>query len=76
MRSLRERRRIEGGVHLRDVRAGSATILVSVTGYYGWYHSFIDQRQIGGTFSPTDPALFQFVNVGQVRLAGVEAPVG
>lgn len=44
----------------------------SVAAYSGHYHGFIEQVQIGGTYSPTDPGLFQYVNLDEVKLSGVE----
>ena len=61
-------RTVEGGVrvHGEDWSAG-------VTGFTGRYKDFIEQAQLGGSFSPTDPGIFQFVNLQNVRIRGVEA---
>jgi len=45
----------------------------SVTGFAGWYDDFIEQVQVSGSFTPTDPALFKYVNLGEMRITGVEA---
>jgi hemoglobin/transferrin/lactoferrin receptor protein len=63
----------EGGLRLRGAELGGIKLTASATGFYGKYRNFIEQRQISGTFgSPVTPAVFQFVNVGRVRLSGVE----
>ena len=63
---------IEGGVRLKG-DLGTAKWTASVTGYSGRYSNFIQQVQISGTFSPTDPGVFQVINLGKVRISGVEA---
>ena len=37
------------------------------------YEDFISQQQVGGNFTPTNPAIFQFVNFASVEVEGVEA---
>lgn len=64
---------IEGGIRLRNAKLGGVRISASLTGFAGWYKDFIEQKQIAGTFTPADPAVYQFVNVGRVRISGVEA---
>lgn len=63
---------IEGGLRLRDLPLGGTRLSASLAGFAGWYRDFIEQRQIGGSFRPTDPAVFQFVNAARVRIHGVE----
>ena len=58
---------IEGGVRLNGEHWR-----VAATGFAGWYDNFIDQVQIGGTFTPTDPGIFQYVNLGSVAISGIE----
>lgn len=45
----------------------------TVTAFAGRYEDFIEQIQIGGTFAPTDPAVFQFVNLTEATIYGAEA---
>ncbi|HEU0096669.1 MAG TPA: TonB-dependent receptor, partial [Rhizomicrobium sp.] len=59
---------IEGGVRYDD-----GWLSLSGTVFSGQYRDFIDQVQVSGTFSPTDPAIFQFVNLGSVHINGAEA---
>jgi hemoglobin/transferrin/lactoferrin receptor protein len=65
----------EGGVRIRDLSLGGVTIVASAAGFTGKYKGFIEQRQIGGTFTPTDPALFQFQNVSRVEISGAETRI-
>jgi hemoglobin/transferrin/lactoferrin receptor protein len=46
--------------------------LAEVTAFTGRYRNFIDQLQVGGSFTPTDPGVFQFVHLGKVTIRGVE----
>jgi len=43
-----------------------------ITAFSGEYRNFIEQAQVGGAFTPTDPAVFQFVNLAKVKIRGVE----
>ena len=58
---------VEGGV-----RFGGERWQFGVTGFAGWYEDFIEQVQIGGSFTPTDPGIFQYINLGSVEISGVE----
>ncbi|MEH0198088.1 TonB-dependent hemoglobin/transferrin/lactoferrin family receptor [Caulobacter sp. CCNWLY153] len=46
---------------------------ISVTGFTGKYDDFIEQVQVSGSFRPTDPAVFQFVNLAEAEISGAEA---
>lgn len=41
--------------------------------FSGEYRNFIEQVQVSGTFTPTDPGVFQYVNLTKVKIRGVEA---
>jgi len=45
----------------------------SLTGFTGKYEDFIEQVQVSGSFTPTDPAVYQYVNLSGVKIHGVEA---
>jgi hemoglobin/transferrin/lactoferrin receptor protein len=45
----------------------------SVSAFYGRYRDFIFQRQVAGNFTIANPAVFQFVNLGEVAIRGAEA---
>lgn len=59
---------IELGARVRGERWSG-----TVTAFAGRYEDFIEQIQIGGTFAPTDPAVFQFVNLTEATIYGAEA---
>jgi hemoglobin/transferrin/lactoferrin receptor protein len=59
---------IEGGLRYDD-----NILSLSGTVFSGQYRDFIDQVQVSGSFTPTDPAVFQFVNLGSVHINGAEA---
>lgn len=46
---------------------------LQVVGFKGDYNNFISQQIVDGSFTPQDPAVFQFVNFDQVRIEGLEA---
>ena len=44
-----------------------------VTGFTGEYDDFIEQVLVAGAFTPTNPAVYQFVNLSGVKISGAEA---
>lgn len=46
---------------------------VSLTAFRADYDDFISQEVVGGSFTPSDPAQYQFVNIDSVRIEGIEA---
>ncbi len=62
----------EIGVRLRDVSFGGALWSGEVVGFVADYKDFISQQVVSGSFTPTDPAVFQFVNFTDVSIDGVE----
>lgn len=52
-------------------RAGGWRYAAAV--FDGRFEDFIEQVQVGGTGTPADPLRFQFINLGEVRIRGVEA---
>lgn len=58
---------VEGGIRLN----GSLWSL-SGTAFSGRFRNFIDQVQIRGSFTAADPAVYQFVNRGRVKIEGLE----
>ncbi|MFV0643404.1 MAG: TonB-dependent receptor domain-containing protein, partial [Sphingomonadaceae bacterium] len=57
----------EGGLRLNTRNVG-----VSVTAFSADYKDFIDQQVVSGSFTPMDPAVYQWVNVGRVKVKGLE----
>lgn len=58
----------EGGL-----RFSTDAISLDVTAFSARYKDFISQEQVSGSFTPADPAIFQFVNLDRVRVKGAEA---
>lgn len=58
----------EGGI-----RVGTGPIAFSATAFRADYTDFISQQVVSGSFTPADPAVYQFVNIGSVEVEGVEA---
>jgi hemoglobin/transferrin/lactoferrin receptor protein len=54
-------------------RARSGRWSATVAAFAGRYDDFIEQVQIGGTFTPIDPAVFQYVNLSEAKIYGAEA---
>jgi hemoglobin/transferrin/lactoferrin receptor protein len=44
-----------------------------LAGYDNRYRNFISQETVGGSFTAADPAIFQFINLAQARIRGLEA---
>lgn len=58
----------EGGVRLTG-----KVVSIAITGFYANYDDFIDQQVVSGSFTPNDPAIYQFVNLDSVTVKGLEA---
>ncbi|MCF8504114.1 MAG: TonB-dependent hemoglobin/transferrin/lactoferrin family receptor [Caulobacter sp.] len=63
---------VELGVRFRGVSLAGGAVRASVTAFAGRYEDFIEQAQVGGSFTPSDPAVYQFVNLGEVEISGIE----
>ncbi|MEL1249330.1 TonB-dependent hemoglobin/transferrin/lactoferrin family receptor [Aurantiacibacter gilvus] len=48
-------------------------VTASVTAFRADYSDFISQEVVGGSFTPSDPAVYQYVNLDSVRIEGIEA---
>ena len=57
----------EGGVRLND-----ANWSASATAFSGRYRNFIDQVQVSGAFTAASPAVYQYINLGRVKVSGLE----
>ncbi|HYD88435.1 MAG TPA: TonB-dependent hemoglobin/transferrin/lactoferrin family receptor [Vitreimonas sp.] len=64
---------VELGLRLRDARLFGGELRASTTTFMSSYEDFIEQVVVGGSFTPADPAIFQFVNLGEVDIWGWEA---
>jgi hemoglobin/transferrin/lactoferrin receptor protein len=64
---------LELGVRWRDVSLFGGDLRASANVFGSWYDDFIDQVQISGSFTPLDPAVFQYVNLSQADIWGAES---
>jgi hemoglobin/transferrin/lactoferrin receptor protein len=55
------------------LRLNRPTWNASVTGFTGKYDDFIEQVQVRGTFTPADPAVYQYINQSKAEISGAEA---
>lgn len=55
------------------IRFGNEAIGLTVTAFHADYDDFIDQQVVSGSFTPADPAIYQYVNLDSVRVKGLEA---
>lgn len=60
----------EGGI-----RYNQGGLNASATAFKSNYKDFISQEVVGGSFTPADPALYQFVNIGKVKVEGLEGRI-
>jgi hemoglobin/transferrin/lactoferrin receptor protein len=60
-------RTFEGGLRWR-----SEGMFAGITVFTGRYDDFIEQILVGGTFTPGDPGLYQYRNIGEVEISGIE----
>jgi len=61
---------IEGGV-----RVAAGGFNVDLTAFHADYKGFILQEVVSGSFTPADPAIYQFINLNRVKVKGAEARV-
>ena len=54
------------------IRYSGDILHASLTGFAGRYDDFIAQVQVGGSFTPADPGIFQVVNIDRVEIEGIE----
>ena len=58
----------EGGI-----RFSSDAVSLQMVGFKANYDDFISQQIVGGSFTPADPAQYQYVNFDAVEIKGAEA---
>ncbi|MDP3736633.1 MAG: TonB-dependent hemoglobin/transferrin/lactoferrin family receptor [Hyphomonadaceae bacterium] len=66
---------IEVGVRTRHLDFLGGEWSGSLTGFAAEYENFIEQVQLSGSFTPLDPAIFQFVNLTAVEISGLEGKI-
>lgn len=55
------------------VRFLGDNVRLDVTAFHADYDDFISQEVVGGSFTPTDPAIYQYINIDKAEVEGVEA---
>jgi hemoglobin/transferrin/lactoferrin receptor protein len=63
---------LELGVRLRDLQFAGGALRASGAAFMADYGDFIEQVLVSGSFTPSDPAVFQFVNLSGVQISGLE----
>ncbi|ROT94298.1 TonB-dependent hemoglobin/transferrin/lactoferrin family receptor [Altererythrobacter sp. FM1] len=58
----------EGGL-----RFTGSHVSLDITGFTSRYRDFISQEVVSGSFTPSDPAVYQFINLDHVQVKGAEA---
>lgn len=66
-------RSLEIGARVRDLDLAGGRLSAQLVGFRSDYEDFISQQAVSGSFTPIDPAVFQFVNFTDVEISGVEA---
>lgn len=64
---------VEAGMRFRNIDAFGGALSLSATAFHTEYENFIEQVQVSGNFSPANPAVFQYVNLTNVKIWGLEA---
>lgn len=64
---------LELGARVRDVDLFGGRFAGQVVAFRSDYEDFISQQVVSGSFTPADPAVYQFVNFTEVEVSGVEA---
>jgi hemoglobin/transferrin/lactoferrin receptor protein len=66
-------RSVEAGLRLREVPVwGGGRMALQAVAFQADYEDFISQEVVSGAFTPTDPAVFQYVNFTDVEVKGLE----
>lgn len=55
------------------VRFLGDNVRLDLTAFHADYDDFISQEVVGGSFTPADPAIYQFINIDKAEVEGVEA---
>ncbi|WP_374274023.1 TonB-dependent hemoglobin/transferrin/lactoferrin family receptor [Brevundimonas sp.] len=63
----------EIGMRFRDLDILGGLFSLQVAAFKADYEDFISQEVVSGSFTPQDPAVYQFVNLAEVETHGIEA---
>jgi len=66
-------RSIEAGMRFRDIEVFGGRLALNTAAFQSDYEDFISQQVVSGGFTPSNPAVFQFVNFTDVEVWGLEA---
>ncbi|WP_447726683.1 TonB-dependent hemoglobin/transferrin/lactoferrin family receptor [Sphingomonas koreensis] len=55
------------------IRFLGSNVRLDLTAFHVDYDDFISQEVVGGSFTPADPAIYQFINIDRARVKGAEA---
>lgn len=58
----------EGGI-----RISGPNVRLDVSAYHANFDDFISQEVVNGSFTPADPAIYQFINLNKAEIEGAEA---
>ncbi len=64
---------LEIGARVRDVSFLGAKWSGEIVAFAADYEDFISQQVVSGSFTPADPAVYQYVNFTDVSISGAEA---
>ena len=64
---------VEAGIRFRDISLLGATWRASGSIFQSWYEDFISQEIVGGNGQVTTPFIYQYVNLAELEVWGVEA---
>lgn len=64
---------VELGLRLMSAGALNGTLNAQLVAFRADYRDFISQQVVSGGFTPSNPAIFQFVNLATVEVSGLEA---
>jgi hemoglobin/transferrin/lactoferrin receptor protein len=63
----------ELGLRLTRLEALNGILNTQIVGFHADYSDFISQQVVSGAFTPSNPAVYQFVNLTTVEVKGLEA---
>lgn len=66
-------RSFEVGLRTRDLPLFGGRFGGQIVAFQSDYQDFISQQVVSGSFTPADPAVYQFVNFTEVEINGLEA---
>jgi hemoglobin/transferrin/lactoferrin receptor protein len=66
-------RSLEAGIRFRDVDFARGRMALQLVAFRSDYENFISQQVVSGSFTPQDPAVYQFVNFTDVEVSGLES---